>query len=162
MVGVNCRNATTVFHWMTISLQRCIEVTTHNLHVTGRDVGYQRRDAVVIIDGFSCTGQRDRGSRRVSEYDMQTSIAHIKAGYRNSVSDELESRSHGEHRDFRTKPIPPTPGAEGAPRRIFHPFGKLRWKSTSDLDLLCSCTTNTSIFKSAASFFEFESSEICS
>ena len=34
----NCRNATTVFLSMTISLQRCIEVTTHNLQVTGRDV----------------------------------------------------------------------------------------------------------------------------
>ena len=42
VVGVNCRNATTVFHSMTISLQQCIEVTTHNLQVTGRDVGYQR------------------------------------------------------------------------------------------------------------------------
>ena len=59
MVGVNSRNATTAFHSMTISLPRCIEVTTHNLHVTGRDVGHQRRDAVVKIDGFSCIGQRD-------------------------------------------------------------------------------------------------------
>ena len=58
-VGVNCRNATTVFHSMTISLQRCIEVTIHNLQVTGQDVGYQRRDAVVKIDGFFCIGQRD-------------------------------------------------------------------------------------------------------
>ena len=33
-VGVNCRNASTVFHSMIISLQRCIEVTTHNLQVT--------------------------------------------------------------------------------------------------------------------------------
>ena len=52
-------NATTVCHSMTISLQRNIEVTTHNLQVTGRDVGYQRRDAVVKIDGFFCIGQRD-------------------------------------------------------------------------------------------------------
>ena len=59
MVEVNCRNATTVFHSMIISLQRCIEVNTHNLQVTGLDVGYQRRDAVVKIDGFSCIGQRD-------------------------------------------------------------------------------------------------------
>ena len=32
---------------MTISLQRCIEVTTHNLLVMGMDIGYQRQDAVV-------------------------------------------------------------------------------------------------------------------
>ena len=89
MVGDSCRNATTVFHSMTISLQRCIEVITHNLQVTGRDVRYQRQDAVVKIDGFCCIGQRDRGSWRVNAYDMQTSIAHINAGYRNSLSDEL-------------------------------------------------------------------------
>ena len=64
----------------------------------------------------------------------------------------LWSRCQGEHRDDRKKPIPPTPLAEGAPMRIYHPFARLRWKSTSDLDLLCSCITRTSIFKSAASF----------
>ena len=37
--------------------------------------------------------------------------------------------------------------------RICHPFGRLHWKSTSDLDLLCSCITRTSTFKSAASFW---------
>ena len=36
---------------------------------------------------------------------------------------------------------------------ICHPFGTLRWKSTSYLDLLCSSITRTSIFKSAASFW---------
>ena len=37
--------------------------------------------------------------------------------------------------------------------RICHPFVRLRWKSTSDLDLLCSCITWTSIFKSAVSIW---------
>ena len=48
---------------------------------------------------------------------------------------------------------PPTPGADGAPRRIWHPFGRLRWKSTSDVDHLCSCIMRTSILKSAANFW---------
>ena len=68
----------------------------------------------------------------------------------------LQSRSQGKHRDDRRKSIPPTPGAEGAPRRICHPFGRLCLISTSDLDLLCSCITRTSIFKSAASFFSLK------
>ena len=37
MVGVNCGNATTVHKSMTISQQRCIEVATHNLQITGLD-----------------------------------------------------------------------------------------------------------------------------
>ena len=89
MVGGNCGNATYVFHLMTISLQWCIEITTHNLQVTVLDVGYQRRDSVVKIEGFSCIGQRDWGSRRVNACDMHTSIANINTGYSNSLSNEL-------------------------------------------------------------------------
>ena len=84
---------------------------------------------------------------------MQTSIDYIKAGYRNSLSDKLVVEKPGRTPRRQKKVDTTTPGAEGAPRRICHPFGRLRLKSTSDLDLLCTCITRTSIFKSTASFF---------
>ena len=95
MDGVNSRNATNVFHSMTISLQRCIEVTTHNQQVTGWDVWYQRRDVVVKIDRFRCIGLH-WGSRRLNAYDMQMSIAYVEAGYQNSLCDELEVEKPGQ------------------------------------------------------------------
>ena len=162
MVGVNCRNATTVFHSMTISLQQCIEVTTHNLHFTGLDVGHQRRDAVIKIDGFSCIGQRGWGSRRVNAYDMQTSIAYVKTGYCNSVSDEHVVEKPGLTLRRQKKADTTNTWSGGSSKENLPSFWKIALEIYFGRGPSVFLNHEDVDFQISGEFWEFKSSEICS
>ena len=84
---------------------------------------------------------------------MQTSIAYIEAGYRNSLNDEIVVEKPGRTSRRQNKADTTNTKCGGSSKENLPSFWKIASEIYVGLGPSCSCITWASIFKSAASFF---------
>ena len=93
---------------------------------------------------------------------MQTSIAHIKAGYRNSVSDELVVEKPGRTLGRQKKADTTNTWCRGSSKANLPSFWKIALEIYVRLGPSVFLYHEDVDFQISGEFFEFENSEICS